>query len=222
MAADPFTMGAAIVGGLFGAAGQNTANAVNLDEAERTRKWQEAMSNTAYQRQMADMKAAGLNPMLSIMKGGGASSGGGAQAGNAGNPGEAINSALKYAAGENRKLQAEIDLLEEQKQTTRAQGNAAIQQSAKTQEEAIGQAISNTVERGTMQTQIEAGNISPWVQMGAKTIQGVGGAAHMISGKGKQGLPTLLPGKGGSAKTMNQHIRDFSKQQSNFKRERGK
>lgn len=120
MSIDPF----GFVSGAASAAatyyGQKEANKVNKQIAREQMQFQERMSNTSYQRQMADMEAAGINPMYA-MNAGGASTPPGASTQVQNELGSAVSSAkdaalamanLKNLREQNRKIGSDVRLNE--------------------------------------------------------------------------------------------------------------
>lgn len=102
-----FWTGAAggIIGGLTGLIGGASANQQSKDAVVTANDFSRYMSNTAYQRGMADMKAAGLNPMLAYKQGGASTPSGATW--KADNIGESIVS----SAVSSRRLAADVDAI---------------------------------------------------------------------------------------------------------------
>ncbi len=103
------------LGGLFGYKGQKDTNVASAAQAQRQMDFQERMSNTAVQRRMADLTAAGINPILAGSKE--ASSPGGAMA-PVGNPATAaIQASLNSAetGAKIAKIVAETDWTKQKK-----------------------------------------------------------------------------------------------------------
>lgn len=84
---DPL-IGAALIstagGGLLSGFGQKSANKQNLQIAREQMAFQERMANTAHQREVEDLRKAGLNPLLSAGAGAASPSGASATMGNVG------------------------------------------------------------------------------------------------------------------------------------------
>lgn len=84
----------AIQQGIYNHIEATTAMNYNSAEALANREWQERMSNTSYQRAVADMRAAGLNPILAFSNGGASTPGGSAGTISGASMGLASSSAL--------------------------------------------------------------------------------------------------------------------------------
>lgn len=143
-----WSAGSAIGGGFDNSKDQKQANQMNKDIAWDQMRFQERMSNTAYQRAMDDMKTAGLNPMLAFQQGGASTPQG------AGATMQSKRSGDAMVQGVNSALQAMNTRADVDAKGSQVKLNNAIQQTEQTKQQ-LNNASAQQAANNALKTKIE-------------------------------------------------------------------
>lgn len=215
---DPFT-GALIMGGIS-AYGGYRANKETKSSTARQMAFQERMSNTAHQRQVKDLRAAGLNPILSAKLGGASTPQGGSYtARNIGadfGQGFSQGSSAMQSQAQTKQIKAQTGLTEVQTEKVRkevyqlmpmqirkisAEANLTQQNLSNAQATEIGIKLTNMLLRGDVAATEALGMSRVEVANGANIIvKKIGTWMIDQSGKIKEGFDYIA---GGSEPTRN-------------------
>lgn len=128
-------IGAGIGGGFDAARSQKDTNEANIGIAREQMAFQERMSGSAYQRSVADLKKAGLNPMLAVSQGGASTPAGSTTR---------IDSPIVAGMG-SAKQSAETAMAYQQAAQSRANTELLAAQAAKVRSETLDQTLNSAV-----------------------------------------------------------------------------
>jgi hypothetical protein len=192
--------GGAVIGSQIGSGfanreAQKDANEANLAEAQRNRDFQKQMDDSKYARMVADLKQAGINPMLAYTKQSGSAPAGSMAKVEAAklNMGEIMSSALQT-----KRLKEDINLMEEQKKSIKANAEKA---------KAEAQSVKHANEAMKQDAQFYKEN--PMFRKAKKIIEMMGTGATSAAGLAGAGLAgaaaskSLIPNSAYKNKELN-------------------
>jgi len=215
---DPFST---MIAGGMAYYGQREANRTNRDIANQNRAWQEGMSNTAHQRQVRDLKRAGLNPILSANAGASTPSGSVAHMENA--LGAGVSTAI-----DTMRLQKEMRAVDSQTAlnaaSATAQQAAANYSNTSARESAVRTEIAEKTAPGTINQsrlaekqadwdmkQLQFDNINKRIQQGLGTFNQAKDLLNPLKGIK---LPKKTEAEGAKSRGFSEKYGPYNKNQS--------